>query len=415
MNKFNTVLILILTMLFVMTTQAQMNETWVDYENNNQLTLADDGTFQFNNSLASTQGSYAVTNNVLMLQDTLGNNYQYTVQNFNNDSMTLVDNLGISYRYVKSLTDTTNLQTQRSTNFPWDQSQYLNVLAEKNGHQWRERENQLYVEFLQLLIGQKATISEVNQMRQDFIREFLADPIKAMNDVKAMDSSMEQIYSTHDLEKIAMMREVLAAVFYETIQHQPEMNNYAFVQILNKHIKILSVDNISKLNLSNQDAQAYINFLQFQMMLTGQNYQLSQQERMAMQMYLANQFPQLPLEQKQALAFASFIWNNVQRQWSSMSAGEQQQYITQVQNQLNIQNQQLNSNYVNNFWNSTSYQNFDNTAALTVREYEAEMQANRNMFQMMENSMTEQHVVMMNIINAGSDSGYEYVVEYNDY
>ena len=428
MKKFTRPLLICLCFI-ALHVQAQMQETWIDYANNNQLILYANGTFQFSNSATTTQGSYAVANNVLMLQDANGNNYQYAVQAFNNDSMVLVDNLGIRYNYVKSQTNANNVNNSNNNfsanntanmNFPWDKAQYMTVLAEKDGYQWRERENQLYVELLELLIGQKATTAEVNRMREDFKQEFLSNPQKALNDIKSLETPMQQIYTIHDMEKIAMLREVVAATFYETIQQQPEMNNYAFVQILHNHVKVLSLDSATKLNLSNQDAQAYINYLQFQMMLAGQNYQLSQQQRLAMQMYLANQFPQLPLQQKQALAFASFIWDNVQRQWSSMSVAQQQQYIAQVQNQLNIQNQQVNMQNVNSFWNSANTQNYDsysnynntNSTALSASAFEAQMQANQNIFQMMENSMTEQHVTMMNIIN--SDSDYEYVVKYND-
>jgi len=418
-----TALLLICLCFIALHVQAQMQETWIDYANNNQLVLLANGTFQFNNSATTTQGSYAVANNVLMLQDTNGNNYQYAVQAFNNDSMVLVDNMGIQYNYVKSQTNSnnTNYLTSNniSMNFPWDNAQYMNVLAEKNGYQWRERENQLYVELLELLIGQKATMAEVNRMREDFKQEFLSNPQKALNDIKDLETPMEQIYTIHDIEKVAMLREIVAASFYETIQQQPEMNNYAFVQILHNHVKILSLDSATKLNLSNQDAQAYINYLQFQMMLSGQNYQLSQQQRLAMQMYLANQFPQLPLQQKQALAFASFLWNNVQRQWSSMGVTQQQQYIAEVQTQMNIQNQALQTQNINDFWGSATTQNYtsysntdDDSTALSASAFESIMQSNRNMYQMMENSMTESHVTMMNIIN--SDPSYEYVVDYNN-
>ena len=418
-----TALLLICLCFIALHVQAQMQETWIDYANNNQLVLLANGTFQFNNSATTTQGSYAVANNVLMLQDTNGNNYQYAVQAFNNDSMVLVDNMGIQYNYVKSQTNSnnTNYLTSNniSMNFPWDNEQYMNVLAEKNGYQWRERENQLYVELLELLIGQKATMAEVNRMREDFKQEFLSNPQKALNDIKDLETPMEQIYTIHDIEKVAMLREIVAASFYETIQQQPEMNNYAFVQILHNHVKILSLDSATKLNLSNQDAQAYINYLQFQMMLSGQNYQLSQQQRLAMQMYLANQFPQLPLQQKQALAFASFLWNNVQRQWSSMGVTQQQQYIAEVQTQMNIQNQALQTQNINDFWGSATTQNYtsysntdDDSTALSASAFESIMQSNRNMYQMMENSMTESHVTMMNIIN--SDPSYEYVVDYNN-
>ncbi len=396
------------------TATAQMNETWVDYANNYKLTLVNDGTFQFSSATTNTQGSYSVQNNTLYLQDSMGNNYAYKVQNFTNDAMTLVDNLGMRYNYVKSQANANNYQS--NSNLPWENPQYLRVLAEKNGYQWRERENQLYVELLQLMIGQKASDEEIAQMRQDFINEFNNNPQNALNDVKAMESAMQQIYSVHDVAKVAMLKEVVSSTFYQSLQQRPELNNYAFVQILNKHIKILSMDNSTQLNLSNHDAQAYINYLQFQAMLAGQNFQPSQQERMAMQMFLANKFTSLPLQQKQTLAFASFIMDNIQRQFSSMTVAQQQQYIYQVQSQMNIQNQQINSQYVNNFWNNAntqSYQSYNNAAALSVSEFEAKMQADRNMFQMMENSLTEQHVTMMNIINADSD--YEYVVKYNDY
>ena len=436
-TKYNILSIIVL-MCSIFIVQAAGNvQTWIDYSNNAQLKLSSDGTFYYSNATAAAQGTYSLQNNVLMMQDSAGNYYQYSVQAYDQSQLVLLDQYGKTYSYVVSQQQATRTHSAASQNvssasFPWNNSRYSTVLASAQGLQWRERDVQIYIEFLQFMIGQALTPTEGNAVRQDILKHFSQRPQDFINEVKGIETMMQQVYSLKDMQAVAMVREEMSTTFNAMLQQQPKMNDYVFVQTLKKYVQILSKDNNSNLSLSNQDVDAYVNYLQFQAMLMGQNYQLSAQERMTLQMQLVNNFNNYSAEQKQTLAFAGFIWNNLAMQWSNMSTTEQQQYIAQVQAQMNVQNVNVNAqttgqefwNNVNNYGNSA----YDYTAAadkyigeaaaqgLSVNQYVNQMQreldTDQQMFTAMQNSMTESNVMMMNIINADSD--YEYVVDYGN-
>lgn len=432
MNKnktFKNLLFSCIAFISITTNAAHDSEIWIDYNNNTQLTLAGDGTFQFSNAASVTQGSYTVQNNVLMMQDSAGNHYQYNVVSYSVEQMVLSDQNGVSYSYVHSLkNNSVNDNVQSNPKLPWENSQYSTVLSQSNGYQWRERENWVYIEFLQFLIGQPTTQSEIAAIRQDFINQFNQRPEAFINEVNGIETTMKQVYSLTDMQQVAMVREEMSTMFNNLVKQQPQMNNYAFVQTLNKYVRILSVDTSSNLSLSNQDVDGYINYLQFQAMLMGQNYQLSQQDRMTLQVRLASEFNTYSVDQKQTLAFASFIWNNLAYQWSSMNASQQGQYITQVQNQMNVPNTNVNAN---EFWNANNNYDYSSNdissmesryrqeaaaSGLSLNQYldykQTSMETDNMIFTAIQNNMTENHVMMMNMLS--TDSDYEYVVDYGN-
>lgn len=422
MNKFkstNSIILVFLMLTGLVTNTANSNETWIDYNNNTQLNLANDGTFQFTNASSITQGSYRVQDKVLMMQDTSGNYYQYNVISYSTEQMVLRDQNGVSYSYVhKPQNQSSSNDSLSNTHFPWENSQYSQVLSQSKGYQWKERENWIYVEFLQFLIGQPISQSEVIAIRQDFITQFNQRPEAFINETNEIEKAMKQVYSLTNLQQVAMVREEMSTLFNNLVKQQPQMNNYAFVQTLNKYVRILSVDTHSNLSLSNQDVTGYLNYLQFQAMLMGQDYQLTQQDRMALQFKIVDEFNNYPTEQKQVLAFAGFIWDNLVLQWSNMNVTQQQQYIMQVQSQMNVQNVSVNSQTATNFWNNSNQYNSNSSyshdyGAQAYLDYTQRMRETDNMiYTAIQNNMTENHVTMMNMFN--TDSDYEYVVDYGN-
>jgi len=433
-NKHRTILLLILTISFNL--WAQNIQNWVDYGNNAKLSLTANGRFEFSNNSYDVQGSYQIQNNVLLMQDAYGNNYQFIVQNNTNDSLILIDGNGKKYSYVLSnqINNKQSLQTNSSYNqvnnhnYPWDNPQYSRILASSNGYQWTESENQVYVEFLELLIGQNATDYEISAIRQDGINEFKDDPSMAIAEVQQVEEALSKIYSINGVMDIAVLREYIIAEFYKAVANEPEMNNYAFVKIVNQHVNVLYMDYNTNLSLSDQDVNSYINYLQFQAMLMGQNYQLSRQDVMNMQVLIVNQFPSLSLEQQQTLAFASFIWNAMEQEWNNMNTSEQSNYLTQMRQQMNIQNSSVQT--INqDFWDDTnvlasygidinSINSQYNAAAaaqgVSLNQYIGQQYnstaANQNFYNNLSNLSLGNHATMMNIANnIGGGDTYHYV------
>ena len=360
----NTKLLIVLILFFTTSIQAQPQTIWHDLTNNTQLVLTPNGQFSFASPMGALQGTYSIQNNLLMMQDTLGNYYQYSVQTYTDNVLVLMDQYGIVYSYTNNSNQTANTTSvnSHSNNYPWNNPAFSNVLSQNSGLQLQERDLQIYVELLQLLIGLKVSESDVDAMRVDFVNEFNANPQNSYQEVRQVETAMTQVYSLNNIEAVAMVREQLTADFHKLIQQKPEMNNYHFVKTLNRYVQILNIDYNTNLSLSNQDVDAYINYLQFQAMLTGQDYQLSQQDRMTLQVKLISEFNSYPAEQKQTLAFASFIWNIVATQWASLNSAQQQQYVAQIQSQMYGQNySNVNSQTTQNYWNQVSQYHSNNS------------------------------------------------------
>lgn len=418
---------------------AQNSVTWFDKVNNAQLILSSSGSFNFTNQAGTVQGNYTMQNNYLMMQDTYGNYYQYSVQTYTDNMLVLVDQYGTTYSYINNngYANQNQVNQNPQTNYPWDDAGYKQVLSQSNGLQLRERDLRIYVELLQLLIGQKVLESDISAMRQDFINEFNSNPQMSYQEVRQVETAMSQVYSLNNIQAVAMVREQLTAEFHKLIQQKPEMNNYQFVKVLNRHVQVLSIDSTTNLSLSNQDVDAYINYLQFQAMLSGQNYQLNAQDRMTLQVRLSTEFNSYPAEQKQTLAFASFIWNVVATQWSSLSQSQQQQYISQMQSQMYGNTYaSVTPQTTQNYWNQVSQYNNNNSGydissienkyrqeaaakGMSLSQYldykQRDMAVNNQIFTSIQNSMTENHATMLNVINNMGGSDDYYYVDYSGY
>jgi hypothetical protein len=201
------------------------------------------------------------------------------------------------------------------------------------------------------------------------------------------------------------------------------------MRIYNRHVQILQYDPTTGLSLSNQDVEAYIRYLQFQNMAMGQPNHVSAEELEMFQVQLVNSFNGLPIEQKKSLAFSSFIWEVLEKQWSNLSPQEQKQYVEQVRSQINQQNVAASHQVKEPTTKSEKAISEDIQAlvdkskaeaeaeGMTLDEYirykQAELNVNSNLFTMMQNSMTENHATMMNVINNMGGGDDYYYVDYN--
>lgn len=313
--------------------------------------------------------------------------------------------------------------------FPWNEEQYIHDLVKNGSLTWRERDTQIYLNFMQLLIGKQLTSDEAEEIRKSNISDFNQNPQFIKNDVGQTEATLQQVYSANSPDAIAYFREQLFASFYQAAQQNPQLNDSPLMKIYNRHVQILQYDPVSQLSLSNQDVSAYIKYLQFQSMLMGQSNTVSSQELEAMQVQLVNSFNGLPIQQKQSLAYASFIWDAVEKQWSNLSSEQQQQYIGQVQSQMNLQNASVSPQQVEESIQTQDDISEDIQAlvekskaeaeakGMTVEEYirykQRELNANSNLFTMMQNTMTENHATMLNVINGLGGSDDYYYVDYN--
>lgn len=428
MKKYNLInycksIFLFSALLFTSSTYAQEITSWVESSTNASLQMSNDGYFQYDGTDGQFQGVYGVQDNILSLQDANGNIMQYTVQEYSQTKMILVDQLGTTYNFVNI-----NNSSQMTQKLPWEDKKYTKVIATNKNDEWLESHTQIYVNFIELLIWEPLNSSEINDIRASNLIDFKSNSQLALTDVSQTEAALKQLYSLNNAEAVAMFREELFASLITSSEQNPEINETVLMKIYSNHVVILKYDPTTRLSLSNQDVEAYIKYLQFQNMLMGQSITLTKDEGQMLQMQLVNGFTQMNLQQKQSIAFASYIWSGIEQQWSNLSPTEKTNYIAQVQEQMNIQNTTVSSQQVN----ATMNQNYNygddinGVAAQYEREAAAngmsieayielrkqQMQSDSNMFTMMQNNMMESHALSMNIISKMGDGDTYYSVEY---
>ena len=437
MKNFLQFHFLILFLAICPPADAQIAGTWTEQSTNAQLILDNAGNFQYSDVNTQYQGQFGIQNNIFAMQDTYGNVVQYQIQGFDQNNMVLIDQYGTIYNFVKQ--NQGNQQqnqgsyqsspSQQQSNFPWQAGQYKRTLAQQAGQTLTESHIQIYIGFMQLLIGQAVTTSEENQLRQEKIADFRNNPSATINDINQTEAGLKQVYQQNNPQAVAMMREQFFANIYQAVQQNPELQNTSFMQILGNYVQIVSYDPSTGLTLSNRDIAGYINYLMFQQMLAGQQIQLSPEEFAAFQMQLLQQFTSMQVEQKQTIAYASFLWQAIAQQWSSMNSQEQRQYAGQFQQQQGVSASTSNYGSYNNLSNtnqSTAYgeESIDAMTArytreaasrgITIDQYidykQRDMSANNAAFNSIQNMMTESHAISLNIIeNMGGGDTYHYV------
>lgn len=313
---------------------------------------------------------------------------------------------------------------------PWEKEQYDKELAQNGTFRWKERDTHVYINFMQVLIGKQLTLEEAEKVRRSNLTDFNQNPQLIQNDLAQTEATLRQIYSASNPEAVAYFREQLFSNLYQTAQRSPQFNDSPLMQVYNRHVQILQYDPSTGLSLSNQDVEAYINYLKFQNMLMGQTNNASSEELEMMQVQIVNSFNGLPIEQKKSLAFASFIWESVETQWSNLNSEQQERYKEQVQNQMNAQGVSTSPTTEEPTIAETEKEIAEDIQTLvdkskaeaeakgmSVEEYirykQRELNANSNLFTMMQNNMTENHATMMNVINNLGGGDDYYYVDYN--
>ncbi len=412
--------LLLFTLIYSSSIYSQEITTWVESNTNASLQLSTDGYFQYSGNDGQFQGVYGIQGNTMSLQDVNGNILQYTIQSYSESEMVLMDQFGAIYNFISTVISAHPL--------PWEQDKFNKVIETNKDDQWLESYTQIYVNFVQLLIGQPLSITEINDIRTSNLVDFKNNPQSTYTDVSQTEAALKQLYSLNNAEAIALFREELFASLIESAEQNPAINETILMKIYSTHVSILHYDPQTRLSLSNQDVEAYINYLQFQNMLMGQAVTLTNKEGQMIQMQLVNGFGKMNLQQQQSVAFANYIWSSVEQQWSNLNPEEQNQYIAQIQEQMNIENMNVSSQEVSTSMNQNySYGDDIPSVAdqyrleaaqkgMTIDDYIAlrkrEMQADSNMFTIMQNNMMEDNAMMLNIINNMGDGDTYYTVEY---
>ncbi len=368
---------LFILLLFSITFGQNIFGTWVSPQINATMTLNQDGTFVFDGPNGHYTGAWGVQGQSLVMQDQLGQMYQYAVTQFSDTVLHLMDGYGNAIAYERPL------QTRQQTT----------ILAESNGLQLNSGHVQTGIGIIQFIIGQEIKPNEVEELTQSSIEEFQTYPQEFIRQITSLQQSLTTIKSLQDPLQIGTLRQMLIAEFYKATLPMKEADKPLLIRVMNRYVKVLAFDEANNLVLTNKDVTAMIDYIVFSNQLSGIIQTVSNSDREQFTKELVQQFTILPLEQKQFLCSASLAWDLVQKNWQNMAQNQRAQVQQNYAGSVGSQNQQV--------------YNGGTPSQQEMAQMQRDFNAQQNMMTMMNNMSLQNHATMLNTIeNFGGTGNY---------
>ena len=213
------------------------------------------------------------------------------------------------------------------------------VLFTANGQQYTQEHFNKEVRFVEFIIG--APMSEVEKQMglKETAQSFSLDPGGVIQASLEVDAQMQQILQLTDVAQIGSMRSALIYQIYSGTQHLQEKP--FIVQLMMKYVPLLAFDAPNTLAFTAGDCQGYIQLMQLNAQMAGQNTQLSAQQIDQIQQMLMQQFPMMSLEQKTSLCGMQVLYRYLSNVYAQMTPGQKQQMQNQMIQQQMAQQQMM--------------------------------------------------------------------------
>lgn len=394
--------------------------TWFYATQNSSVVMNADWTYTAKSPTGQSYGKYTYdANSVLYFMNSHGQAIMtFTILGINESQMNLQDAYGYQMIYLKQKTTTTQPQAARThIEIPWEAPQFNVALSNSKGQTLKKADVQVGVALVEFILAKRLNAREVSELEEASIPEFNQNPTEFLRQIKDIAGSMRQLYTLSDATKIGAARQELFSVLYFATLNMPKAQQPKLIEIMNRHIEVLTYDVTNKLVLTEADIQGMINYTAFQAQLSGQNQNFTESDKAAYRQQIITLFSQFPLEQKQYLCSASLLWDVVSANWQKMTYAQQQQVIAQYQPQVN-----QNSSFNNAEWNANAEKwkkYYEEKYPVTTTNNSKNKSSSNNTcwecFKIMQNMSTESHVTTMNIIENMGDSGNYWETTYNNW
>lgn len=389
-------LIALLFGLFPLSAQS-LDGTWIDARFNVKLILESDGTYALSHAQGGSRGRWAANGQLFQLQDMSGSvPVNYTIMQFSAGDLVLQDSQGNRFHF-KRQTGPYGGQGAKTLSD--------RVLANEQGFELRESHFRAAVDLIQFVIGGKIKPTELTELKTTLISEFPQNPSFVVGQLTQIGQSMSIIHQATDALRIGLARQQIFAELYMATTQMPAEQKPLIVSIMNRYIKVLSVDAQNKLLLTDRDVNGMIEYLVFVNGLMGRPVSLTPSLRKSVEADLMSRFNTLPLPAKQILCSASLTWALTRNNWDQLTVSQKAQYGEQFRAQLG---QSLLSSPSADFPSAPP-----KGSSRSLGEQMREFQARQNMMTMMYNMNVNSHALSTNIIeNIGGTGNYWEVVDY---
>ena len=302
------------------------------------------------------------------------------------EHLTLTDGNGVSMQFQRL-----------SSHLPPSSPKKGPVLKEKTGFQLFQGHVDTGIGLTEFILGHRVQESERNELHNRLLVDFEAEPEYVINQLTSIDQSLRQLATLTDPVKIGMARQQLFAALYLATFQIPEDQKPLIIQVLNRHIKVLAMDQANQLVLTDKDVTGMLSYLAFLSQCQGNPVQLTSDNKKTFTDDLVQSFASMPIEQKQILCCGSLIWKTIETNWNQMNTTQQMQFQQSMNQNLAAQPAHQPMQFPAQSANSGK----------SLIDMQAEFNARQNMYQMMSNMSLESHATSLNIIeNIGGTGNY---------
>jgi hypothetical protein len=266
------------------------------------------------------------------------------------------------------------------------------VLAQSQGYQLKESDLVPAIYFLNFLVQGQISQQEMVYLAQSSATEFQQNPAAFMNELQTLNQSIARAQTVTDPLKLGEFRQTIIGEFFAAAQNVPQQQMPAMLQVLFKNAPVLAFDPNTKVALTTQDLQASMLYLQELYSYQGQNLDQQQVNQMAYQ--LAQNFQQLDRPTQNFLASGCVVLAVFRANIAKMNQAQQQALAQSYQQQ--------NANYQPSYQPQQAYQPSTSAAGKQWENWH-----NQQSMQIMQDTMNQNHVTMMNVIeNMGGSDNY---------
>lgn len=272
-----------------------------------------------------------------------------------------------------------------------------NLLAQSQGYELRESHLVPAVNLLNFLAQGQITQEELNYLVQSSVAEFQTNPVAFLTEIQQLNQAVAKAQTVTDPLMLGKFRYTLIGEFFASAQQVPANQMPAFFQVLFRHANVVAFDPNTKVPLTEADLLGSLTYVQE--LGAYQGRQIIPQELNQMAQQLAANFGQLDAQTQNFLASGMVVLNVFRANVQQMNQQQQAQMQQAYQQQAYQQPQQ--AYYPQGTGGQGAYQPATSYEAKQWENYH-----NQQTFQIMQDTMNQNHVTMMNVIEGmgGSDN-----------
>ena len=257
------------------------------------------------------------------------------------------------------------------------------VLSQSQGYQLNESHLVPGISLLNFLIQDQVNQQELTYLVQSSVQEFQTNPAAFLQEIQGLNQSVLQAQAIRDPMMLAEFRQKVLAEFYGAATQLPANQIPPYFQVLFKRVPVVAYDAQRKVVLTQPDLQAAMAYVQELHAYQGQNVPIETLNQMAYQ--LSTNFSQLDNQSQTMLSNGTLVLAIFRANVQRMSQAQQQTLAQSYQ--------------------QTVPQSYSNTGGGSVATKQWENWHNQQALNIYQETMNQNHVTMMNVINnmGGSD------------